>query len=231
MLTRNQTPTADPHDVYRLGGIVSIIQSALFIHIALCALGLGIDNFISSGFGDLHRQSPRLFVALCTSFVLIATLGLAITPAEKKLIAGADDSLATWGSNLAYLGHMGTIAFFSWWLAFVSSHHDDTTVSWANVLLPLKWGLTFELFFVGAWVWIMAYVIFRHQILSKRFGIISIAKATSFWFALAGLFVNDKWWILSGVMLVTAVFGPWWHMWIALRFFLREEASATTAAR
>ncbi|TAL35009.1 MAG: hypothetical protein EPN93_11185 [Spirochaetes bacterium] len=175
------------------------------------------------GFGDLYRESPWLFSSLCGTFVLIAILGIAITPAEKELLAEADNGLATWGSNLAYLGHMGTIAFFSWWIIFANLNHNQADVSLATVLVPIKWGIMFELFFVGAWVWIIAYVVFRHGILSRNFGLVSIAKATSFWFAFCAFLLNEKLLLVAGIVLVAVIFGPWWHMWISVRFFLRHE--------
>jgi|GEM_PF-3199218 len=206
--------------VLRLGGFVSIIQSVLFFVIALSALGLGIDNFVSKGFGELYQVNAWLFHVLCGALVLIAFLGIAITPAEMALLEKADRGLATWGGNLAYLGHMGTIAFFTWWLVFSNGNQDQEVLRLANAFAPIRWGIMFELVFVGAWVWIIAYVVFKYDILSKRFGLISIAKATSFWFAFVAFLLNEKLLLLAGVGLVAAVFGPWWHMWIAIKYML-----------
>jgi hypothetical protein len=118
---------------------------------------------------------------------------------------------------------MGTIAFFSWWVIFANQSHEETATAMANIILPIKWGVMFELLFVGAWVWIHAYVIFRRGILSNSFGIVSIAKATSFWFAFLAFILNDKLMLLAGVTCVAVIFGPWWHMWISLKYFLRAE--------
>lgn len=219
-------PRKQSSQVYKLGGVVSIIQCALFWIIALCALGLGIDNFVSKGFGDLHQVSPWIFSSLCTAFVFIALLGIAITPAEKQLLSEGDHGLATWGSYLAYLGHMGTVAFFSWWIIFINQSQDPENIRMANTLIPIKWGVMFELFFVGAWVWIHAFVIFKHGILSKRFGIVSIAKAASFWVAFIAFLLNEKLTLLCGVTLVAVIFGPWWHMWIAVKYMLPRSKEA-----
>ncbi len=202
---------------------MSILQCVLFLVIGLSALGIGVDNFITKGFGNLYQESPWLFTLLCGAFILIALLGVAITPAERELIKKADNGLATLGSNLAYFGHMGTIAFFSWWIFYVNTSQDQVNAGLVNILLPLKWGVMFELFFVGLWVWIIAYVVFRYGILSKSFGFVSIAKALSFWFAFIAFIVNEKIVLLSGVMLVTVVFGPWWHAWISVKYLLRHD--------
>ncbi len=215
--------TGRNESILKLGGIVSILQCVLFYIIALSALGLGVDNLITKGFGNLYQESPWLFALFCAALILIALLGVAITPAEKELLKEADNGLATWGSNLAYFGHMGTIAFFSWWLIFANSNQEQVSSASANIILPLKWGIMFELFFVGLWVWIIAYVIFRHGILSRRFGFISIAKAISFWFAFIAVLVNEKIMMLSGVALATAIFGPWWHAWIAAKYLLPQK--------
>src|SRR5208283_1674178 len=137
--------------ILKLGGVVSLLQSVLFWVIALSALGLGIDNLIKKGFGNLYQESPGFFLLFCGALILIAFLGVAITPAEKELLKKADNGLATWGSNLAYFGHMATIAFFSWWIIYVTTNQDQVNSGLANILLPLKWGIMFELFFVGLW--------------------------------------------------------------------------------
>jgi len=209
--------------LFKTGARVSIIQSVLFLIIAFSALGLGIDRFISDGFESMYRANSWLFLLLCGAFILIATLGVAITPAEKKLINKYDSGLAAWGSNLAFFGHMGTIAFFTWWIFFVSLNQDTQTsqVS-ANMIMPIRWGVMFELFFVGLWVWIIAYIVFKHGILSKGFLVISVLKAISFWLAFAAFIVNSKLFLLLGVGLVAVVFGPLWHAWIAV-IFLRYD--------
>lgn len=209
--------------ILKMGGVVSIVQCFLFITIALCAMGLGVDNLIENGFGSLYSRSPLLFLALCGAFMLIAILGVAITPAERELLKDADSGMAAWGSNLAYFGHMGTIAFFSWWMIFSIAHPGQMDPASADAFFPLRWGIMFELLFVGAWVWIIAYVVFRKGILSRSFGLVSIAKATSFWFLFIGVLINEKIMLLCGVTCVAVIFGPWWHAWIAVRYMLRGE--------
>lgn len=218
-MDKKTTKQVKNEGIFKLGALVSIVQSVLFIVIALSALGLGVDRFIASGFGSLYQENPWLFLLLCGAFVFIAILGLAITPAEKELIKKFNSSLATLGSNLAYLGHIGTIAFFSWWIFFVNLNHDNQiNSSLANLLMPVQWGIMFELFFVGLWVWIIAYVIFKYGILSKGFGIISIVKAICFWFTFIAFFLNIKSLLLLGLGLTTLIFGPLWHIWIAVIF-------------
>ena len=43
-----------------------------------------------------------------------------------------------------------------------------------------------------------------------------MAKAISFWFALAAIFVDKLWMIALGVGTVAFVTGPAWHAWIAV---------------
>ncbi len=206
--------------ILKIGACVSIVQSGLFEIIALSAMGLGIDQFVEGGFGNLYQQSHALFLLLCFAFVLIAILGIAITPAEKEVIKEYNKGLATLGRNFAYLGHAGTIIFFSWWIFLVSGHGEvQTTIQMADVIMSIKWGVMFELFFVGAWVWIIAYVIFRYRALTNRFGGISIAKAISFWFTFVAFIVNDKILCVIGLTLTAVIFGPLWHAWIAGIFF------------
>lgn len=212
--------------IFRIGGLVSLVQSALFVLIAVSALGLGIDRFVQEGFGALFFESPRASRMLCLAFVAIAVLGLAITPAEERMVACHSEGLAALGGSLARLGHMGTIAFFSWWLvAGAAGGRDAAGRALADRMMPLPWGVMFELLFVGAWVWIIAWVVFRHGALSRGFGVLSIAKATSFWLALLALLGNDRVLVALGVGAVTLVFGPWWHAWIG-RVFLRASRSA-----
>lgn len=206
-------------NILRIGALVSIIQSILFVVIALSALGLGVDNFIAGGFGNLYQENPGLFLLLCGAFVLIAILGMAITPAEKKLVERYNKGLANVGSNLAYLGHMGTIAFFSWWMFFVNLNHGNlANLDLANLLVPLSWGIMFEMFFVGLWVWIITYIIFKYRTLSNNFGILSITKAICFWFTFLAFILNIKLLLLLGIGLTALVFGPLWHIWIAIIF-------------
>ncbi|HBH88176.1 MAG TPA: hypothetical protein DDY17_11355 [Syntrophaceae bacterium] len=209
--------------ILKLGGVVSILQCVLFEVIALSALGLGVDNLITKGFGNLYQDSPWFFLLLCGAFILIAILGVAITPAERELLKKANNGLATLGSNLAYFGHMGTIAFFSWWIIHVTTNQNQVSAGVADILFSLKWGVMFELLFVGLWVWIFAYAVFRYGILSKSFGFVSIAKALSFWFLFIAIIMNEKIMLLCGVTLVAVIFGPWWHAWIAVKYLLRHD--------
>ncbi len=209
--------------ILKIGACVSIVQSGLFEIIALSALGLGIDQFIEGGFGSLNLQSHGLFLLLCFAFVVIAILGIAITPAEKEVIEEYHEGLATLGSNFAYIGHAGTIIFFSWWIFLVSGYGEaQAVIQMADVMMSIKWGVMFELVFVGAWVWIIAYIIFRYrtdQMLKNRFGGISIAKAISFWFTFVAFYLNDKVLCVIGLTLTAVIFGPLWHAWIAGIFF------------
>ncbi len=214
-----ETDRAQNASVFRIGAGVSLVQSALFLLIALTALALGIDRFVEDGFGALFLESPSLFRILCLAFAAIAILGLAITPAEERVVGAHSEGLAAFGGSLARLGHMGTIAFFSWWL-FVGGWDEQgvTGLSLANLIMPIQWGVMFEFLFVGAWVWIIAWVVFRHGALSRGFGVLSIAKATSFWFAVLAFVLNDRVLIVIGLGSVALVFGPWWHAWIASTF-------------
>lgn len=212
-----------PPRLLHFAGVVSLAQSILFPAIALAALALGVDNFIAHGFGELHQQDAPAFTVLCGAFALIALLGLAITPAERALLDDASPGWVAFGSQIAYLGHMGTIAFFTWWLAFAASRPPVAALDMANVLVALKWGLVFELVFVGAWVWIIAYATFRHRILTRAFGWLSVAKASSFWFAYGAFLLNQKWLLVAGIVAVACVFGPLWHIWIAFGFLLRSR--------
>ncbi len=206
-------------NLFKFGAWTSVIQSVLFVVIALSAFGLGIDRFIAGGFGNLYQESPELFLLLCGAFVLIAILGIAITPAEKELFKKFDNGLVELGSNLAYLGHIGTIIFFSWWIFFVNLNHNNlVNPGLANLLMPLQWGIMFEMFFVGLWVWIIAYIIFKHRILSNSFGFLSVVKAISFWFTFIAFILNIKLLLLLGLGLTALFFGPLWHIWIAVIF-------------
>lgn len=207
------------------GAAVSVIQSFLFWVIALSALGLGIDRFLTTGFASLHQVKPWLFFVLCGAFVLIAMLGLAITPAEQRLIEKFEGGLVAWGANLACLGHMATIAIFSWWIWFMTQSQTDLAASIAaDQIVPISWAVMFELFFVGLWVWIFVYVIARHGNLSKGFLVVSILKATSFWLTFVAFILNAKLLLIIGLAGAAVIFGPLWHLWIAV-IFRRTDCS------
>jgi hypothetical protein len=97
--------------VLRLGAVVSVIQSALFVVTGVAGLVPGDGRHAGNGFASLPSADPAAFRVLCVAFVLIAVLGLAITAAERALIEPANAGLARFGAVLAYLGHAGTIAF------------------------------------------------------------------------------------------------------------------------
>lgn len=205
--------------VLTLGANVSIVQSVLFFVIAATGLALGVDNFVQNRISYLAVEHPILFSVFCSTFVLIAILGVAITPAEKVLMQDCDRGLAIFGSNLALLGHKGTIFFFSWWIFYVLSRQslpDDLHL--ADLMLPIRWGIMFELFFVGLWVWTIAYLSFKHQLFSFRFRLLSIGKAISFWFTFGAFIFNSEAPILLGLGSTAALFGPVWHAWIAVIF-------------
>lgn len=204
-----------------LGSLASVIQSGLFIVIALSALGLGIDRFVSSGLAGVCRQSPVLFEVLCGAFVAIAILGLAITPAEKMLLEDHAPGLAEFGGALATLGHAGTIVFFSWWGLYGLGGCSAITPELANVLAPVRWGVMFELVLVGGWVWIIAFVLARHRILPRGFFYLSVVKAICFWFTFAAFMANVAWMLVIGLGATALVVGPSWHFWIA-RLFPRD---------
>ena len=205
--------------VLKLGAIVSIVQSILFYVIAATGLALGVDSFVQNRVSYIAVEDPILFSVFCSAFVLVAILGIAITPAEKVLIQDFDRGLAIFGSNIALLGHAGTIFFFSWWIFYVlptQSLQGDFHL--ADLLMPIRWGVMFELFFVGLWVLIIAYISFKHQIFSFGFRLLSIGKAISFWFTLGAFIFNSKVAILLGLGFTAALFGPVWHVWIAIIF-------------
>jgi hypothetical protein len=215
--------TMQPKDktTLKIGATVSVIQSGLFLVIALAAWFLGIDRFISNGFASLYSDNQALFTLLCAAFVLVAILGVVITPAEKQVVGKYSPALAKLGGNLAYVGHFGTIMFFSWWLFFVGSHGNNAAdMRLADTFVPIQWGVLFELLFVGFWVWVIAYTIFKYSALTKGFGLVSIAKATSFWLTLLAFIINNKSLLIIGLGGTAVVFGPWWHAWIA-KFFWR----------
>ena len=205
--------------VLKLGAIVSIVQSILFYVIAATGLALGVDSFVQNRISYIAVEDPILFSVFCSAFVLIAILGVAITPAEKVLIQDCDRGLAIFGSNIALLGHMGTIFFFSWWIFYVLPTQSlQRDFHLADLLMPIRWGVMFELFFVGLWVLIIAYISFKHQMFSFRFRLLSIGKAISFWFTLGAFIFNSEAAILFGLGSTAALFGPVWHAWIAVIF-------------
>lgn len=225
-LTQALDPSTSPEDlgrapsVLRLGAVVSLVQSALFVVIGVAALVLGVDGLVDDGFASLAVADPAAFRVLCVAFILIAVLGLAITGAERALIEPANAGLARYGAVLAYLGHAGTIAFFSWWLI---RSFDDATGGGLDldVIAPIEWGVMFELVLVGAWVWIIAAVMRGRAQWPSSFVAFSVVKATSFWFAYIAFLTDEKWMIVLGLGAVTFVTGPIWHAWIP-RLFMRD---------
>ena len=215
---------SDDGDLLRLGATVSAIQSVLFVVIGLSAVALDVGQLVEDGFAALAGSDLALFRLLCSSFVAIAALGIAITPAERAAVAPAHRGWALFGANLAYLGHAGTIAYFSWWLVATRSGVAPTD---ADEFAPLQWGAGFELVMVGAWVWIIAGLIRRDRRWPRPFLWLSIAKATTFWLAFASLFTTSTAAITGAVGVVTLVTGPLWHGWIAtlLRRIASEEQS------
>lgn len=205
-----------------LGAVASAVQSGLFVVIASCALAIGIDRFVRGGLAAMSIAAPGLFLALCGAFILIAVLGLAITPAEKQLIERHTPGLADFGSSMAILGHSGTIAYFAWWTLYrLGLCVADPGV--ANRVAPIQLGVMFELVFVGAWVWIIAWAVARHRVLPRGFMWLSIVKALCFWFTFVAFVVNVPWMLVVGLGATALVVGPAWHLWIA-RLFPREAA-------
>jgi hypothetical protein len=211
--------------VLRLGSIVSVAQSALFVTIGVAALVLGVDRLVDDGFAGLAGADPTAFRVFCAAFVLIAVLGLAITGAERALIEPANAGWARYGAVLAYFGHAGTITFFSWWLFHASGDRGGTDL---DVLAPIGWGVMFELVFVGAWVWIIAAVMYPRPSFPPSFVAFSVVKAASFWFAFIAILIDEKWMIAVGVAAVTFITGPIWHGWIP-RLFQRHARECADA--
>jgi hypothetical protein len=213
-----EDPMRHPHSdgsrsVLKLGAVASVVQSVLFVVIGLTGLGLGVDRLVDDGFASLVAANPAAFRALCIEFVLIAVLGVAITPAERSLVEPSNAGLAAFGSNLAFLGHAGTIAYFSWWL--LRSLDDASRDTGGDALAPIEWGVMFELVLVGASVWIIAGVILGDPRWPRGFLALSVVKATAFWFTFLAFVVNEKWMIMVGLGATTFVAGPAWHLWIA----------------
>lgn len=199
--------------VLRLGAAVSVIQSVLFVVIGVAALVLGVDQLVDDGFASFARTDPAPFRILCAAFLLIAVLGLAITPAERTLIEPANAGWARFGATLAYLGHAGTIAFFSWWLLTPTAQASSATN--LDVIAPISLGVMFELVFVGAWVWIIAALMRTDSTVPQGFLWLSVVKATAFWFTFVAFLTSEKWMLLGGLGAVTFVAGPLWHLWVA----------------
>ena len=202
----------------RLGAAASIVQVALFWVIAVAALALGVDRFLSGGLGVAARERLVPFVILCIAFVAIAILGLAITPAEKALLEEKAPGPAQFGAALAYLGHAGTIVFFSWWGYYALRSGDLLTGEQANEWAPIAWGLAFELGLVGAWVWIIAWVGARHRLVPRGFVRLSIVKAVCFWFTLVAVALGSGPMVVIGLGATAIVVGPAWHLWVARLF-------------
>lgn len=210
--------------VRRLGAASSVIQGALFVVIGIAALALGVDRLIEDGFASLPVADPTAFRILCIAFILIAALGLAITPAERSLIEPANAGLARFGAALAYLGHAGTIAFFTWWL--LTSYDVPSGVD-LDAIAPIEWGVMFELAFVGGWVWIIAWVMRADRSAPPGFLALSVVKATAFWFTFAAFLAMEKWMLVVGLGAVAFFAGPAWHLWIA-RILVRGEGEPSS---
>lgn len=213
-----------PGSVLRLGATVSVIQSVLFVVIGVAALVLGVNQLVDDGFGRFSVTDPGVFRILCVAFVLIAVLGLAITPAERALIEPANAGWSRFGAALAYLGHAGTIAFFSWWL--LNTATDANRSMDLDVIAPIELGVMFELVFVGAWVWIIAGVVRGDPSVPQGFLWLSVVKATAFWFTFVSFLTMEKWMLVAGLGAVTFVAGPLWHLWVARIMMARARESA-----
>jgi len=207
-----------------LGAIASVVQSGLFVVIGLCGLGLGLDRVVTVGLAAARAQSPTLFALLCASFILVAVLGFAITPAERQLVARHAPGLADFGAALALFGHAGTVAFFAWWLLAGMAAGAGEPFG-ADRIAPVRFGMMFELVFVGAWVWIIAWIGARHPGLPRSFVGLSIAKAGCFWLTFAAIVLDRPWLLLAASAATTLAAGPAWHLWIA-RLLLREADPA-----
>jgi hypothetical protein len=217
---------AAPASVLRLGAAASVIQSALFVVIGVTALVLGVNRLVDDGFASFLVTDATAFRVLCVAFILIAVLGLAITPAERALIEPASAGWAGFGAALAYLGHAGTIAFFSWWL--LTTAGDLRGSADLDVVAPIDWGLMFELVFVGAWVWIIAGVMRADPTSPRGFLWLSVVKAIAFWFAFVAFLTLVPWMLVLGLGAVTFLAGPLWHLWIA-RIMTQRCAEAADA--
>jgi hypothetical protein len=135
------------------------------------------------------------------------------------MIEGSQPGWAAFGSALAYLGHAGTIAYFSWWL--LRTLGSETRSIDVDQLAPIEWGVMFELVLVGAWVWIIAGAARAEGRWPVGFVVLSVLKASSFWFTFLAFLTNEPWMLVVGLGAVTFAAGPLWHVWIA-RLFLRR---------
>lgn len=208
-----------------LGGAASLVQAGLFWVIAVAALALGVGRFLDGGLAAVAEDRPVPFVALCAAFVLIAVLGLAITPAEKALLSGHAPGPADFGAALAVLGHMGTVVFFTWWAFYALRPGDRPAPDVANAVAPAAFGMMFELGLVGAWVWIIAWAGARHRLFPQGFVRLSVVKATCFWFTLVALILESRGMVVVGLGATALAAGPAWHLWVA-RLFPRGPAES-----
>lgn len=205
--------------VLRLGATVSVAQCALFVTIGVAALVLGVDQLVEQGLGSFVTSDPGAFRLLCASFLAIAVLGLAITPAERQLVAASMPAAGPFGAQLAALGHAGTIAYFGWWL--VVSHTGTADPQALAALAPIQFGTVWELGFVGAWVWIIAAAARRGRPWPPGFWVASVVKGCCFWAAYAALWTGHRTALAVALAGVTFVAGPLWHLWVA-RVFVDE---------
>lgn len=196
--------------ILRFGASVSVTQSALFFVMGAAALALGVDRLLDLGFSGLPSENLTAFRVLCLAFVAIAVLGLAITPAEQQSIEHVNAALARFGAALAYVGHAGTIAYFSWWLLRTLDAEGQRTD--VDELAPLEWGVMFELVLVGAWVWIIAGLAYTDPRWPRWFVALSVVKAVAFWFAFAAFLAESAWMLVVGLGAVTFAAGPAWHL-------------------
>lgn len=110
--TRSHTngPDSDPTaSVLKLGAVVSVIQSGLFVVIGIAALALGVDRLVDNGFASLRFADPTAFRVLCVAFLLIAVLGLAITAAEHGV--ADNNKLETHGVFPNHFNYFGNVYF------------------------------------------------------------------------------------------------------------------------
>lgn len=215
---------SDDGGVLRVGAAVSVVQSVLFVVIGVTALALGVDRLVEDGFASFAATDSGLFRVLCAAFVTIAILGIAITPAERRLVERSSPAGAQIGATLALLGHAGTIAYFAWWLA--ATRDGDADLAALAAVAPIEFGAAWELGLVGGWVWIIAVAARRDRAWPRGFVAVSVFKGCCFWAALAALCTDQRWLIVVGLGAVTFVAGPVWHLWIAKVFLdhTRNEA-------
>lgn len=201
-------------DILRFGARASLAQCVLFYVIAICAWRLGIERFAAGGLPALLQADRAWFASLCAAFVAIAVLGIAITPAEHRLLAARSPALAGFGARLALTGHAGTIAFFGYWLILAVSPQADAVAA-AGTVMPAAWGVAFELVLVGAWVWIIAWIARRPGLVPRGFVTLSVFKAACFWTSFAAFLANEPRLLFAALGATLALAGPAWHGWIA----------------